>query len=76
MTRRELTDPFGSDDEDEPPPFDNKVMNNKIPETNGDVLRSVDASDTVEKREDDVFSDLPKPNPVSYTLIITCFDVL
>ncbi|XP_018572519.1 EH domain-binding protein 1 isoform X2 [Anoplophora glabripennis] len=62
MTRRELTDPFGSDDEDEPPPFDNRVMNNKVPETNGDVHRAVDSSDNVEKKEDDVFSDLPKPN--------------
>ncbi|KAJ8922190.1 hypothetical protein NQ315_004125 [Exocentrus adspersus] len=64
MTRRELTDPFGSDDEDEAPLFDNKVMNNKVPEINGDVHHSVDASDTAEKQEEDVFSDLPKPNPV------------
>lgn len=44
MTRRELTDPFGSDEEDEPV----KVEMNGSPQ---------------EENKDDVFSNLPKPNP-------------
>lgn len=71
MTRRELTDPFGSDDEDEQPPLEVKTaQNNKVPETNGDITRSLDASDNAENKED-VFSDLPKPNPVS--IFVECF---
>lgn len=55
MTRRELTDPFGSDDEDEQPPVNNKVNN-----MNGECVDNPDKSE-------DVFSTLPKPNPVSKT---------
>ncbi|RZC41943.1 EH domain-binding protein 1, partial [Asbolus verrucosus] len=59
MTRRELTDPFGSDDEDEV--ADNKVINNKVPEVNGELNGSGDHK--VKEASSDVFSDLPKPNP-------------
>lgn len=57
MTRRELTDPFGSDEEDNPDiAIDNSVMNNK---TNCDVLVNGDNSESGQAK------DLPKPNPVS-----------
>lgn len=60
MTRRQLTDPFGSDDEEE---IDNKIVNNKVPEINGDLNGS-----SVHRKENssDEFSDLPKPNAVSF----------
>lgn len=58
MTRRELCDPFGSDEEEENTPVDNKVVNSKIPEVNGD------SCDNREKSENK-FPELPKPNPVS-----------
>ncbi|XP_019869615.2 EH domain-binding protein 1-like protein 1 isoform X2 [Aethina tumida] len=63
MTRREFADPFGSDDEEET--VDNKAINNKVPEMNGDVngLSHAEPKDEKEKAED-VFSDLPKPNPI------------
>lgn len=69
MTRREFADPFGSDDEEET--VDNKAINNKVPEMNGDVngLSHAEPKDEKEKAED-VFSDLPKPNPVS---VVDCF---
>lgn len=56
MTRRELCDPFGSDEEDENTPVDNKLVNSKIPEVNGDNCDS---------KGENKFPDLPKPNPVS-----------
>lgn len=57
MTRREFCDPFGSDEEEENTPVDNnKLINSKVPEMNGD-----DCDCTDEK-----FPDLPKPNPVSF----------
>jgi hypothetical protein len=61
MTRRELIDPFGSDDEDEV--ADNKVINNKVPETNGEMNGSGDHKVKEKDVPNDVFSDLPKPNP-------------
>ncbi|CAG9824256.1 unnamed protein product [Phaedon cochleariae] len=64
MTRRELTDPFGSDDEEDMPPFDNKpetkVDSCKIPIVNGDANHSSDFADSDKK--DTIFSELPKPN--------------
>uniref|UniRef100_A0A6P7FFG3 EH domain-binding protein 1 n=1 Tax=Diabrotica virgifera virgifera TaxID=50390 RepID=A0A6P7FFG3_DIAVI len=66
MTRRELTDPFGSDDE-ESPPADNNIADNKRTEMNGDINHKLDVSDSKEnkdsEKQDDIFSDLPKPNP-------------
>ncbi|XP_015833178.2 EH domain-binding protein 1 isoform X2 [Tribolium castaneum] len=59
MTRRELTDPFGSDDEEEV--TDNKVINNKVPEAD-EMNGSGDHK--VKDNQNDVFSDLPKPNAV------------
>lgn len=59
MTRRELCDPFGSDDEEDGLQVsctDNKLINNKVPEVNGDKS----SCDSFEK-----VPDLPKPNPVS-----------
>ncbi|XP_060519285.1 EH domain-binding protein 1 isoform X3 [Cylas formicarius] len=58
MTRRELTDPFGSDDDEEVPP---PVVNPKTPELNCEANGIGDAGDG--KGDGDVFSDLPKPNP-------------
>lgn len=62
MTRRELTDPFGSDDEEEPlqkeTPRDTKVV-----EINGTILNGNDLSP--KENKDTVFTDLPKPNIVS-----------
>lgn len=59
MTRREFCDPFGSDEEEENTPVDNnKLINNKIPEVNGDDC-------DCKERNDDKFPELPKPNPVS-----------
>lgn len=66
MTRRELCDPFGSDEEDENTPVDNNKMMNKISEMNGDNCDSKD--------KDEKFSDLPKPNPVSRLLYDFFFD--
>ncbi|XP_074038547.1 EH domain-binding protein 1 isoform X2 [Leptinotarsa decemlineata] len=63
MTRRELTDPFGSDDEDDPPSVNKKVDVDGIPQTNGDVNVNLDSADNADKKSD-IFSDLPKPNPV------------
>lgn len=60
MTRRELTDPFGSDDEDEPPPP--PANNLKL---NGGVNGELNSDDA----KGDVFADLPKPNPVSYVFL-------
>ncbi|XP_063911063.1 EH domain-binding protein 1 isoform X2 [Zophobas morio] len=63
MTRRELTDPFGSDDEEEV--TDNKIINNKVPEANVEMNGSGDHAIVKEKDKEvssDVFSDLPKPN--------------
>ncbi|CAH1187752.1 unnamed protein product [Phyllotreta striolata] len=56
MTRRELTDPFGSDDE-EP-----GTCNNLNAETNGDISNKADVADNIGDDEN-VFTDLPKPNP-------------
>lgn len=58
MTRREFCDPFGSDEEEENTPVDNNRVVNKIAEMNGDNCDSKD--------KEDKFSDLPKPNPVSF----------
>ncbi|XP_044268877.1 EH domain-binding protein 1 isoform X2 [Tribolium madens] len=63
MTRRELTDPFGSDDEEEV--TDNKVINSKVPEAdemNGSGDHKI--KDKEKENQNDVFSDLPKPNAV------------
>lgn len=75
MTRRELTDPFGSDDEEEEEELnkaDNKILNSKIPEVNGDKIV---ANGDIKERKDDVTDlkvvDLPKPNPVS-VFILNC----
>lgn len=58
MTRRELCDPFGSDDEEENNPTpDNKIISNEILETN----------DT-KKVTSDGKQDFPKPNLVSIIL--------
>lgn len=65
MTRRELCDPFGSDDEEDGSQVsctDNKLINNKIPEVNGDK----NSCDDLENKDSpDKLPDLPKPNPVS-----------
>lgn len=61
MTRRELVDPFGSDEEEDPLPP--PVASNKC-----DILNKVNGEINVNgdnKVKDDVFADLPKPNPVS-----------
>ncbi|XP_066260319.1 EH domain-binding protein 1 isoform X2 [Euwallacea similis] len=52
MTRREFSDPFGSDEEEEASPTSTKV--------NGDINGS--SSSTESKDKEDVFADLPKPN--------------
>lgn len=67
MTRRELCDPFGSDDEEEAP--DNKVMNSKIPEVSKE--KCGDSLDI--NTNDNKLPDLPKPNPVStiFHMIVT-----
>lgn len=63
MTRRELTDPFGSDDEDTSP-VQNCVTDSKIVEVNGDINNKLDIGDNKESdKKDDLFTDLPKPNP-------------
>ncbi|XP_050511479.1 EH domain-binding protein 1-like protein 1 isoform X1 [Diabrotica virgifera virgifera] len=71
MTRRELTDPFGSDDE-ESPPADNNIADNKRTEMSGDINHKLDVSDSKEnkdsEKQDDIFSDLPKPNPVWFAI--------
>lgn len=75
MTRRELCDPFGSDDEEDGCQVsctDNKLINNKIPEVNGDK----NSCDNLESKDSPVNKppDLPKPNPVSImNLQIICF---
>ncbi|CAH0546795.1 unnamed protein product [Brassicogethes aeneus] len=56
MTRRELTDPFGSDDEEET--VDNKSAN----KVNGDVNGVENDEKETKDKEGDIFSDLPKPN--------------
>ncbi|XP_066151430.1 EH domain-binding protein 1 isoform X2 [Euwallacea fornicatus] len=52
MTRREFSDPFGSDEEEEASPTSTKV--------NGDINGSSSSSESKDK--EDVFADLPKPN--------------
>lgn len=54
MTRRELCDPFGSDEEEE---NTTPVVVNKISEMNGDHC---------DNSKEDKLGDLPKPNPVSF----------
>ncbi|ERL86810.1 hypothetical protein D910_04214 [Dendroctonus ponderosae] len=64
MTRRELVDPFGSDEEEEPlppPVASNKGESLNKVQTNGEMNGSI--SNTDSKVKDDVFADLPKPNP-------------
>lgn len=71
MTRRELTDPFGSDDEEEEELHhaDNKVLNSKIPEANGEkIIANGDIKERKEDATDVKVVDLPKPNPVSVFL--------
>lgn len=66
MTRRELTDPFGSDDEEEPPPPPPPVVSkpdNAVKEVNGETNANGVADGSEKKDEEDVFADLPKPNP-------------
>lgn len=59
MTRREFCDPFGSDEEEENTPVDNnKLINSKVPEMNGDDCDCTE-------RNDEKLPELPKPNPVS-----------
>lgn len=67
MTRRELTDPFGSDEEEEPVQKEFNNDNKAIPEKNGSLVNGVSDLSPKEKKED-IFSDLPKPNIVSISL--------
>ncbi|XP_076263621.1 EH domain-binding protein 1-like isoform X1 [Rhynchophorus ferrugineus] len=60
MTRRELTDPFGSDEEDEQQTVTN-VQSNSNTEANGDICNGT--SESPGAKDKDVFADLPKPNP-------------
>lgn len=71
MTRRELCDPFGSDDEDDvcsQTCTDNKLINSKIPEVNGDKTDC----DSLENKDNvaDRLPELPKPNPVSNSILV------
>lgn len=68
MTRRELTDPFGSDDEEETvePLKDNK----SVSEPNGAVING---SNPPSEKTEDLFADLPKPNIVSNFCVIRVF---
>lgn len=72
MTRRELCDPFGSDDEEDNNSADNKFMNSKIPEVNGDRCdSSLDSEMQRTNQNENSLPELPKPNPVSsFCLII------
>ncbi|KAL1516839.1 hypothetical protein ABEB36_000685 [Hypothenemus hampei] len=55
MTRRELTDPFGSDDDEEEAfPLEKPEPVKSNGDVNGDVKK---------QSSEDVFADLPKPNP-------------
>ncbi|XP_030753930.1 EH domain-binding protein 1 isoform X3 [Sitophilus oryzae] len=60
MTRRELTDPFGSDDEDDQSTLTGQQTGNP-PDINGEILNGI--SENSDKDKSDVFADLPKPNP-------------
>lgn len=70
MTRRELTDPFGSDEEEEPVQKEPEIDGKPAAETNGGVLNGTSDSPPKEKKED-LFSDLPKPNIVSISPSMT-----
>lgn len=63
MTRRELTDPFGSDDEEESVQKEPVKDAKSSAEANGSVVNGLDLSP--KEKKDDIFSDLPKPNIVS-----------
>lgn len=63
MTRRELTDPFGSDDEDEPLQNEPIIDSKPAVEVNGSVVNGTDLSP--KEKQNDIFADLPKPNIVS-----------
>lgn len=70
MTRRELTDPFGSDDEDQPPANGSETKNvlnrtSKSPENNINI--NGNGGDDSPKEE---FTNMPKVNPVSLGDII------
>ena len=67
MTRRELCDPFGSDDEDETSNtcIENKVNNSKVVEVNGDIQSDGEKVENKRLSADITLMDLPKPNSVS-----------
>lgn len=59
MTRRELTDPFGSDDEEET--------------VNSETIKTIEMNgDLSHKKDNNVLSELPKPNPVSESSLQVC----
>ncbi|VEN63236.1 unnamed protein product [Callosobruchus maculatus] len=63
MTRRELTDPFGSDEGEEPTKPAQTATDSCSPGgtmVNGQVHHN---GEDAENKEEDVFADLPKPNP-------------
>lgn len=80
MTRRELCDPFGSDEEDEivqdTTSADSKIINKFLEEAdksivNGDNLE-VDSKDGSPEK----LAEVPKINPVSFTCLIeNCFEL-
>lgn len=70
MTRRELTDPFGSDDEEESVQKTD-LKESKPIESNGGLVNGTPISPKDEK--DNVFSDLPKPNIVSHLLLFSIY---
>lgn len=63
MTRRELTDPFGSDEEEEPLAKEPVQDTKSAVEAYGTLVNGLETSP--KDKKDDIFSDLPKPNIVS-----------
>lgn len=71
MTRRELTDPFGSDDEEETAEREQNITK-PVADANGSL---VNGSGTSPNNEKDLFSDLPKPNLVSNLIFSSSYNL-